>query len=75
MSAIAATSPDEPIFDYEDPGPITDEEIDYCALQSFLRMDYEEAGLLTDEDSLICAEECFLTYDREEAAQENTLRQ
>jgi hypothetical protein len=34
----------EPIYDYEDPGPITDEEIEYCALQSFLRMDEEEAA-------------------------------
>lgn len=34
----------EPVYDYEDPGPITDEEIEYCALQSFLRMDEEEAA-------------------------------
>lgn len=34
----------EPVYDYEDPGPITDEEIDHCALQSFLRMDEEEAA-------------------------------
>jgi hypothetical protein len=34
----------EPVYDYEDPGPITDKEIEYCALQSFLRMDEEEAA-------------------------------
>lgn len=38
----------EPVYDYEDPGPITDEEIEYCALQSFLRMDEGEAA---DEQS------------------------
>ncbi len=75
MNSITATSPDEPAFDYEDAGPITDEEINFCAAQSFLRMDYEEAGQITDEESLSCAEECFLIYDCEEAAQENTLRQ
>ena len=75
MNPANMTSPDEPVFDYEDAGPITDEEIEFCALQPFLRMDYDEAGPLTDDDSLVCAEECFLAYDREEAAQENTLRQ
>ena len=34
----------EPVYDYEDPGPLTDEMIDHCALQSFLRMDEEEAA-------------------------------
>jgi len=34
----------EPVYDYEDPGPLTDEMIDDCALQSFLRMDEEEAA-------------------------------
>ncbi|MDX2043411.1 MAG: hypothetical protein SF097_19500 [Acidobacteriota bacterium] len=34
----------EPVYDYEDPGPLTDEEIEHCALQSFLRMDEEEAA-------------------------------
>lgn len=34
----------EQVYDYEDPGPITDEEIAYCAGQSALRMDQEEAA-------------------------------
>ena len=34
----------EPVYDYEDPGPITDEEIAFCAAQSALRMDEEEAA-------------------------------
>lgn len=33
----------EPAPDYEDPGPITDEEIILSAEESFLRMDREEA--------------------------------
>ncbi len=35
---------DKPVYDYEDPGPITDEEIAFCAAQSALRMDQEEAA-------------------------------
>lgn len=31
------------VYDYEDPGPITDEEIAFCAAQAALRMDQEEA--------------------------------
>ncbi len=34
----------EPVYDYEDPGPITDEEIAFCAAQAALRMDQEEAA-------------------------------
>lgn len=34
----------EPVYDYEDPGPITDEEIAFCAAQAALRMDEEEAA-------------------------------
>ena len=34
----------EPVYDYEDPGPLTDEAIEHCALQSFMRMDEEEAA-------------------------------
>ncbi|MEK7832813.1 MAG: hypothetical protein AAB401_17105 [Acidobacteriota bacterium] len=34
----------DPVYDYEDPGPITDEEIAFCAAQSALRMDQEEAA-------------------------------
>jgi hypothetical protein len=33
-----------PVYDYEDPGPITDEEIAFCAEQAMLRMDREEAA-------------------------------
>jgi hypothetical protein len=32
------------VYDYEDPGPITDEEIAFCAAQAALRMDQEEAA-------------------------------
>lgn len=34
----------EAVYDYEDPGPLTDEMIEHCALQSFLRLDEEEAA-------------------------------
>jgi hypothetical protein len=34
----------DPVYDYEDPGPITDEEIAFCAAQAALRMDQEEAA-------------------------------
>ena len=34
----------EPVYDYEDPGPLTDEAIADCALQAALRMDQEEAA-------------------------------
>ena len=34
----------EPVYDYEDPGPLTDEEIAFCAAQAALRMDQEEAA-------------------------------
>jgi hypothetical protein len=34
----------EPVYDYEDPGPITNEEIEACALQAASRMDQEEAA-------------------------------
>ena len=33
-----------PVYDYEDPGPITDEEIAFCAVQAALRLDQEEAA-------------------------------
>ena len=46
MSAIPTALPDEPFSEYEDAGPITDEEIEFCAAQSALRLDYEEAGPL-----------------------------
>lgn len=32
------------VYDYEDPGPITDEEIAFCAAQAALRLDQEEAA-------------------------------
>ncbi|MGH9845028.1 MAG: hypothetical protein ACREEM_40450 [Blastocatellia bacterium] len=34
----------EPIYDYEDPGPITDEELLRCAEARFLEYDREEAA-------------------------------
>lgn len=34
----------EPVYDYEDPGPLTDEEIAFCAAQAASRMDEEEAA-------------------------------
>ncbi len=34
----------EPVYDYEDPGPLTDEEIAFCAAQTALRLDQEEAS-------------------------------
>lgn len=34
----------EPTYDYEDPGPLTDEGLADCALQAALRMDQEEAA-------------------------------
>lgn len=75
MSTITTALPSEPVYDYEDPRPITDEEIAFCAVQTALRLDYEETGPLNDQESLFCAEECFLAYDREEAAGENALQQ
>jgi hypothetical protein len=38
---------DEPAYDYEDPGPITDEETNFIAAQGFLRKDEEEAAYET----------------------------
>lgn len=35
----------EPVYDYEDPGPITDEELLHCAEERFLEYDREEAAL------------------------------
>jgi hypothetical protein len=35
------------VYDYEDPGPITDEEIAFCATQAMLRIDQEEAAATT----------------------------
>jgi hypothetical protein len=32
------------VYDYEDPGPITDEEMAFCAAQAMLRIDQEEAA-------------------------------
>lgn len=34
----------EQVYDYDDPGPLTEEEIAYCAAQSALRIDEEEAA-------------------------------
>lgn len=34
----------EPVYDYEDPGPLTNEAIADCALQAALRIDQEEAA-------------------------------
>lgn len=35
----------EPVYNYEDPGPITDEELLHCAEARFLEYDREEAAL------------------------------
>lgn len=35
----------EPVYDYEDPGPIADEELLHCAEARFLEYDREEAAL------------------------------
>jgi hypothetical protein len=34
----------DPVYDYEDPGPITDEELLHCAEARFLEYDREEAA-------------------------------
>ncbi len=42
LELLREVQPAERIYDYEDPGPITDEEIAFCAAQSALRLDQEE---------------------------------
>jgi hypothetical protein len=44
LELLREVRPAEQVYDYEDPGPITDEEIAFCALQAALRMDQEEAA-------------------------------
>ena len=34
----------EPVYDYEDPGPLTDEALAHCAALAALRMDEEETA-------------------------------
>lgn len=44
MSAITTASPSEPVYDYEDAGPLTDEESLLCAEECFLACDRAEAA-------------------------------